>query len=102
MNSIWLGVILGLVYGALDIIPMFRMNLPDKRAAITGAFINRFSIGFLIPNALPTIDPIIRGLLIGTVLSLPDAIITKAYIPIMALGVIGGLIVGLITSVRPH
>jgi hypothetical protein len=97
MNGIVLGIILGLIYGVLDIIPMFKMNLPDRRAAITGAFINRFSIGFLVPNSLPTIDPILRGLLLGIGLSLPDAIITKAYIPIMALGIVGGLVVGLIT-----
>ncbi|MBE0688749.1 MAG: hypothetical protein IH587_01345 [Anaerolineae bacterium] len=97
MNSILLGIILGLIYAVLDIIPMFRMDIPDKQAAITGAFINRFAIGFLIPNSLPTIDPIVRGLLIGIVLSLPDAIITKAYVPIMSLGIIGGLVVGLVT-----
>ena len=97
MNPTVLGIILGLVYGVIDIIPMLRMNLPDKRAAITGAFINRFSIGFLVPNSLPGLDPILRGLLLGTVLSLPDAIITKSYLPIMGLGVVGGLVVGVVT-----
>ncbi|MCA9906857.1 MAG: hypothetical protein KC547_23540, partial [Anaerolineae bacterium] len=82
MDPIVLGILLGLVYGVVDIIPMLRMEFPDKRAAITGAFINRFAIGFLVPNSLPTLDPILRGLLLGTVLSLPDAIITKAYVPI--------------------
>ena len=97
MNPTVLGIILGLVYGVIDIIPMLRMNLPDKRAAITGAFINRFSIGFLVPNSLPGLDPILRGLLLGTVLSLPDAIITKSYVPIMGLGIVGGLVVGVVT-----
>ncbi len=97
MNSILLGIILGLVFGALDIVPMFRMTLPDKRAAITGAFINRFAIGLLIPTSLPGIDPIIRGLLLGVLLSLPDAIITKVYAPILGIGAIGGLVVGVIT-----
>ena len=97
MDPIVLGILLGLVYGVVDIIPMLRMEFPDKRAAITGAFINRFAIGFLVPNSLPTFDPILRGLLLGTVLSLPDAIITKAYVPIMLFGVVGGLIVGVVT-----
>ncbi|MCA9909065.1 MAG: hypothetical protein KC519_10495 [Anaerolineae bacterium] len=97
MDPIVLGILLGLVYGVVDIIPMLRMEFPDKRAAITGAFINRFAIGFLVPNSLPTLDPILRGLLLGTVLSLPDAIITKAYVPIMLFGVVGGLIVGVVT-----
>jgi hypothetical protein len=97
MNSILLGVMLGIVFGVVASAPMGKMTFPDKRAAITGAFINRFAVGLLIPNALPGIDPIIRGVLLGTLLSLPDAIITKSYAPILGLGVIGGLILGIIT-----
>jgi len=97
MDSILLGIILGIVFGVIAIVPMFKMNFSDKQAAITGAFINRFAIGFLIANALPGIDPIFRGMLLGVFLSLPDAIITKSYAPIMGLGIIGGLIIGVIT-----
>jgi hypothetical protein len=97
MNSILLGIILGLVLGVVSIAPMFKMTFPDKQAAIASAFINRFAVGLLIPNALPGIDPIIRGLLLGVLLSLPDAILTKAYAPILGLGVVGGLILGVIT-----
>src|SRR6185369_919678 len=97
MNSILLGIILGLVFGIVAIAPMTRMTFSDKRAAIMGAFINRFAIGFLIPNTLPGIDPIIRGLVMGVLLSLPDAIITKAYAPIMGLGIIGGVVIGVVT-----
>jgi hypothetical protein len=97
MNSIPLGIILGIVFGVVAIAPMFKMTFPDKQAAITGAFVNRFAVGFLIPNALPRIDPTLRGLLLGVLLSLPDAIITKSYAPIMGLGIIGGLIIGIIT-----
>src|SRR5205809_227106 len=97
MNSILFGIIAGVCSGLVAIAPMFRMTFADKRAAITGAFINRFAIGFLIPNALPEIDPIPRGLLIGVLLSVPDALITKAYAPIMGLGIIGGLVTGILT-----
>lgn len=97
MSSILLGIILGIVLSTVAIAPMFKMTFPDKQAAIIGAFVNRFAIGFLIPNALPGIDPIVRGLLLGVLLSLPDAIITKSYAPIMGLGIIGGLVVGFIT-----
>ena len=97
MNSILLGIILGVVFGLVAIAPMTKMSFADKRAAITSAFINRLAVGFLIPNSLPGIDPIIRGLLLGIVLSLPDAIITKAYAPIMGLGIVGGTVVGIIT-----
>lgn len=97
MNSILLGVILGIIFGVVATAPMFKMTFSDKQAAIMGAFINRFAIGFLIPNSLLGIDPIIRGLLLGVLLSLPDAIITKSYAPIIGLGIIGGLIMGVVT-----
>ena|SRR5260221_6971819 len=98
MNSILLGIILGAVFAIVATAPMTKMTFSDKQAAIAGAFINRFAIGFLIPNALIGITPIIRGLLLGIVLSLPDALITKAYKPIMGLGIIGGIIVGVVTQ----
>jgi hypothetical protein len=34
------------------------------------------------------------GLLTGLLLSLPDAIITKAYAPILIVGTIGGAVIG--------
>src|SRR5436190_10236500 len=98
MNSLLLGLILGVVFGIVAVLPMTKMSFPDKRAAILGAFINRFAVGLLIPNSLPVLDPIVRGLVIGILLSLPDAIITKSYIPIMGLGVIGGLILGIVVK----
>jgi hypothetical protein len=97
MNSVLLGILLGLIFAGVAIAPMFKMTFTDKRAAISGAFINRFMIGLLIPNTFPSIDPILRGLFLSIFLSLPDAIITKAYAPIMGLGIIGGLVIGLIT-----
>jgi hypothetical protein len=99
MNSLLLGIILGLIFGVVAVLPMFKMSFPDKRAAIIGAFINRFAVGLLIPNALPMIDPIVRGLVLGILLSLPDAIITKSYAPIMGLGVIGGLVLGVVVKI---
>jgi len=36
------------------------------------------------------------GLCFGLLLSIPDAIITKAYAPIIGMGALGGVIVGVI------
>jgi hypothetical protein len=38
------------------------------------------------------------GVLLGLTLSLPSAIITRAYAPIMAIGLAGGIIIGVIAS----
>jgi len=36
----------GLVFGALTVLSMLPMSFPDKRAALPGAFFNRFAIGY--------------------------------------------------------
>ena len=97
MSRIWLGVLCGLIYGALDVALMVPM-LTDKRAAITGAFINRFSIGFVIAAIQLPWPGWATGLFIGVLLSLADALITKAYAPIIGLGAIGGVIIGVIVN----
>jgi hypothetical protein len=98
MSRIWLGVLCGLIYGALDAALMIPMQFPDERAAITGAFINRFSIGFVIGAIKLPWPGWATGLFIGVLLSLADALITKAYAPIIGLGAIGGLIIGVIVN----
>jgi len=40
----------------------------------------------------------LQGLIIGLLFSLPDAIITGAFVPIIGTGIVGGLIVGIITK----
>ena len=48
MNAITQGLIAGVVFGALTVASMLPMKFPDKRAALLGAFLNRFAIGLLI------------------------------------------------------
>jgi hypothetical protein len=96
MSRILLGIICGLVFGAIDIGIMLSMSFPDKRAAITAAFIARFGIGFVIGAARLPWPGWAVGLFFGVLLSIPDAIITKAYAPIIGMGALGGLIIGVI------
>ena len=71
----------------------------EKMEAVSGAFVERFMIGFLIPNVALGVSPVLTGLILGLLLSLPSAIITRAYVPIIVLGVIGGLVIGFITQI---
>jgi hypothetical protein len=98
MSRLWLGTICGLVYGALSAASMLPLSFEDKSAALTGAFLNRFAIGFVIGAARLTMSGWVQGLIFGVLLSLPDAIITKAYAPIIILGAVGGVIVGFIVG----
>jgi hypothetical protein len=48
VSKIVLGLIAGLVFGALDVGLMLPMSFPDKTTALLGAFTSRFAIGFVI------------------------------------------------------
>jgi hypothetical protein len=98
MSRIYLGVICGLVFGILDAAMMIPLSFPDKRAAMLGAFIARFGLGFVICNIKLPWPGWIVGVFLGLLLSLPDAIITKAMAPILVSGAIGGLIIGIIAA----
>ena len=93
-----LGAICGVIYGALSAASMIPLEFPDKRAALLGAFINRFSIGFVIGAVRLDWPGWMAGLVFGLLLSLADAIITKAYVPIILLGAIGGAAIGFIVG----
>jgi len=98
MSRLMLGTICGLAYGALSAASMLPLTFPDKRAALLGAFVNRFSIGFVIGAIALPWPGWLSGLAIGVLLSLADAIITKSYVPILVLGAVGGTLIGWIVQ----
>jgi hypothetical protein len=105
MPRLLLGLIAGLVYGALAAASMIPLTFPDKHAALTGAFLNRFAIGLLIGAVIgsPQVERLalsawLVGGVIGIVISAPDAVITKAYAPILGVGAIGGAVIGWIVQ----
>jgi hypothetical protein len=93
-----LGVICGWVFGIVDVAIMLPMRFPNKRAAITAAFIARFGIGFAIGAARLPWPGWLVGLCFGLLLSVPDAIITKSYGPIIGIGAVGGIIIGIVVG----
>ncbi len=99
MSKIALSVICGIVFGVVSAATMIPLKLEDKKTAMAGAFTNRFAIGFVIGATTLPLPMWGSGLLIGLLLSLPDAIITKAWIPIMVLGAIGGVVCGIVIGV---
>jgi hypothetical protein len=95
MNALVFGVIAGLVFGVLDVLLMIPLKVEDKATAMAGAFAGRFAIGFLIPLVAVPMPGWAIGALVGLLISLPDAIITKVYAPILGIGVVGGILIGL-------
>lgn len=101
VGAITLGIICGLAFGILDVLIMIPLKVENRRKkveAMVGAFIERFMLGFLIPNTDLGTHYVLTGIILGLGLSVPTAIITRAYIPIIAIGVVGGVIIGIITN----
>ena len=98
MGRIPLGIALGLGIGVIDVLLMLPLTFPDKRAALLGAFCARFALGFFAATVRLPMSPILTGILVGVLTSLPDAIITKAYAPIMITGVLFGAVAGWIVG----
>ena len=48
MDKILLGSLFGVVAGDIAVAMMLPMKFPDRRAALLGAFCNRFLIGFVV------------------------------------------------------
>ena len=101
MSRLSLGIVAGILYGALSAASMVPLQFPDKRAALLGAFLNRLAIGVVIGAVVgaPQVDalrwpPWAIGLVTGILLSAADAVITKAYAPILVLGALGGAVIG--------
>lgn len=94
MNRVTFGIVAGLVFGIVDVLLMIPLSLPDKKTAMLGAFLSRFAIGFLIPVTYIGLPGWVRGMLVGALVSLPDAVITKAYAPIIIVGLVGGALIG--------
>jgi|SRR3954465_9035172 hypothetical protein len=96
LNRVQLGVLCGLVFGLLDVALMIPMSFPDKRTALLGAFLDRFAIGFLACVVELPLPNWAIGLIVGLLVSLPSAVVTNAYAPIIGLGAVGGLVIGLL------
>lgn len=89
------GLISGLIFGAVTVAMMLPMQFPGgKTTALVAAFISRFGIGLVIGCVQLPWPGWVIGLAFGLLLSVPSALITKAYAPIMIVGAVGGLIIG--------
>jgi hypothetical protein len=94
MSTVIQGIIAGIVFGCIDVLLMLPMSFPDKTTALVGAFCSRFAIGFTIGCVELPWPGWLIGAAFGLLISLPDAVITKAYLPILIGGTLGGTIIG--------
>src|ERR1700730_19284818 len=90
MANLTSGLISGLIFGVVTVGLMLPMQFPDKTMALLAAFISRFGIGLVIGCVQLPWPGWLIGVVFGLLLSIPDALITKAYAPILIIGSIGG------------
>jgi hypothetical protein len=94
MNRIFLGLLLGVAWGSADALLTIRHgNLP--REALLQAFSSRFALGFLGANVKLPWHPVWTGILVGILVSLPDAFGLRNYGGILGTGVLFGALTGL-------
>lgn len=98
MNDFLIVIIIGIVAGLIDIIPMIIQKL-DKRETIS-AFVHYFTLGLIIPFVSWEVAPWIKGIVIALLTAIPLMIIVyhkdkKAVIPMIAFSLILGAGIGI-------
>lgn len=99
MSIFLFSILSGIGFALLTVALMLPMKWETKRKkteAILSAAIERFIIGFMINNVSIISSIPLNALLIGSIMSIPSAIITRAYIPIMIIGAGGSFIIGIL------
>ncbi len=94
MSHLVTGTISGIAFGALSAAAMIPMKFSGKTSSMLASFINLFAIGVAIGAAALQWPGSAVGLGFGLLLSLPGAINTRKYLPMMTLGGAGGTIIG--------
>ena len=96
MNRVLLGILCGILFGAMDASMVIFGKGPEKSAtAILQAFFSRFALGILAANVNFRLHPALSGAIVGLLISLPDAIAVKSYAGILGTGLVFGALTGL-------
>jgi hypothetical protein len=98
MNNILVALVIGIIAGIIDIIPMVVQKM--KKDAILSAFTHWVVLGLIIPFVAWNVTPWIKGLIIAEITAIPILFIVaakdkKAIIPISIMSAILGVAVGL-------
>jgi len=97
MNSIFIALLIGVIAGLIDVIPMLIQKL-DKFACWS-AFIHWVVLGLIIPFVNWNMAPWLKGIVIAELTAIPVLIIVfpkdkKAVLPIVVFSVFLGAAVG--------
>ena len=102
MKRLPFGIVSGLLFGAIDVALMLPLQFEDRATAFAAAFASRFAIGVLAATTQLPLPAWAGGLIVGLLISIPDAIVTNADAPILTSGVVGGAIIGALSDRFGH
>ena len=94
MNDIFIALIIGIIAGVIDVIPMLIQKL--NRFANLSAFTHWVILGLIIPFVSWNIDPWLKGLIIGELTAIPVILMLiqkdkKSVIPILLMSALLGI-----------
>ncbi|MBU8891896.1 MAG: hypothetical protein KOO66_03905 [Bacteroidales bacterium] len=94
MNDIFIALIIGIIAGVIDVIPMLIQKL--NRFANLAAFTHWVILGLIIPFVSWNIDPWLKGLIIGELTAIPVILMViqkdrKSVIPILLMSALLGI-----------
>lgn len=96
MNRILLGILCGVLFGAIDrSMVLFGKSMDKSTAIVLQAFFSRFALGTLAANVTFPLHPAVTGAIVGLLISLPEAIAMKSYAGILGTGLVFGALTGL-------
>lgn len=96
MNRILLGILCGILFGAIDASMVLFGKSPEKSTTVLlQAFVSRFVLGILAANVTFPLHPAVSGAIVGLLISLPEAIAMKSYAGILGTGLVFGALTGL-------
>ncbi len=101
MNEILIALLIGIVAGIIDIIPMIIQKM--NKYANLSAFFHWVVLGLIIPFVAWDISPWLKGLIIAEISAVPILFMVakedkKAIIPITAMSAILGIGIGVASS----
>jgi hypothetical protein len=101
MNGIVVSLLIGVIAGVVDVVPMLLQKL-DK-LAIVSAFIHWIVLGLIIPHIDLGIAPWLTGMVVAVLTAVPIMVIVypedpKAIIPMLVASIVIGTLVGLAGS----
>ena len=102
MNNIFIALLIGIIAGTIDVIPMIIQKL-DRYANIS-AFVHWVFLGLIIPYVSWDIQPWLKGLIIAELAILPVMIVVakndkKALIPMAVMSAVLGVGVGFASAI---